>query len=286
MRHCTACGEQLVSPSQAYCTACSAPVADVSGVLAQAMLGRRATAINLNIEAVRMLRQIDAEEHAAALAGHAGHAASAAEAAAEVLGPLEEAVSRAIRAARAAETRARAARDFADECAAVSRRAQRQHRSAGEQTDALLRARAAKTVASGEEAAREGAAAALASAEAQLAGARGQAEGLEAAAQTARAAADAPPQEVPLSVWTATLGHPLILLGHENLTGEERGLVAVQAAAVAELSGEADNLRAEGAAVARSEVEAVLKTSPVVAVDQHGNAAAIWPQGTGPAGRS
>lgn len=277
-KFCTSCGEQFAASGLRHCTACGAAAAgDAGELLAQAMLGRRREAILLNIEAVRMLRQLDAEENAAALATRAETAATVAAGAAGRLPSLEEAVARAIRAERAADTRAREARGYAGTCAAADRRARRQHHGAAAQTEALVHARAAATVASGEEAALEGASAARAAAEAELARARQRAEQLEDAATAAQSAADAPPEVVPLSVWTALLAHPLILLGRESLSDEEAALVRLQASGVAELSGLAGQLRAEGASEKLREVAEGRVHSPVLVIGHDGAVTANLP---------
>ncbi len=70
----------------------------------------------------------------------------------------------------------------------------------------------------------------------------------------AEKAAENPPREVPPSVWTCLLGHPLQVLLLPDLGAEARALAAAQVTTLAGLAGVDAELRAEGRAALEAEL--------------------------------
>jgi hypothetical protein len=100
----------------------------------------------------------------------------------------------------------------------------------------------------------EGKTAARAEAERELAAHRARLAALEDAAAAAERDAESPPAQVPPSIWTALLAHPLQVLLLPDLGAEARAMAAAQVTTLASLSGVDAQLRAEGRAALEAEL--------------------------------
>jgi hypothetical protein len=215
--------------------------------------------------ALTVLRGFDRSQVIAAGVDAADAADAALKKAQDELPPLRVAVPQAVAAERKAQDRARAAAEYARKCAADEKKAQQGPPERA--TAALTAARDSDDVAKREKAALEGATTARVEAEKVLAAHHDKVAGLEAAALQARHVMDNPPEQVPMSAWTAITAHPLLVLGQggmDELGDEAKGAVLAQIQGASIMSGLTDATRAEGHAEGVKEADETARKRPVL----------------------
>lgn len=305
-RFCGECGTALPAPGQ-RCAACGTaaarpvpahPASPGDALLAALAAGDRgaleallatpggeaaANVIRLRAAGLASQREASAYFGAADQAAHEAALAAAVHTAREVLAAAEEEAGRRaarVKAAVAAERQAQdRARDAAEHhrTAAEAEELARGSASPQAQTEALMRASAALTVAGREQDAARAATAAREQAERDLAAAR-------AAVSTARrglAAAEdraAHPGIAPHSEYTLMVDVERCLLAGD-LSDGERALAAAAVATLARLSGADRAFIGEGRKQARDEAETAARTRPAVVGNGDGTGTAVLPIG-------
>ena len=163
-------------------------------------------------------------------------------------------MTEAIAAERAAADRLRVADDELRKAVWAEERAQRDQVGPKKQRKALTRKRDAADIVQRFRGEAEGKTAARVNADQELAAHRARLASLEDAAVAAERDAENPPAQVPPSIWTALLAHPLQVLLLPDLGAEARALAAAQVTTLASLSGVDAQLRAEGRAALEAEL--------------------------------
>ncbi|MET9071772.1 hypothetical protein ABZX95_06205 [Streptomyces sp. NPDC004232] len=207
---------------------------EVTEVLAPALL--RGEAIRLQLQAAELLDEADRVELKAQLREAAKATDAPLEAALQLEVQLVEAVEEAIQAERQAEDVAREAAENQRLAVEAERDGQHRQLSASEQTDLLMRARAAADVAARLQAAAEGAKAHRESVEQQLVAARQLVRGQEAAEETAYALWHNPPK-APTSAYTALLDGFRRLMWGQQLDKQATAVVTGLVQDAAKLTG-------------------------------------------------
>jgi hypothetical protein len=215
-------------------------------------------------DVVDKLRGFDRVQHIKGLVAAHAAAVTALDAALEGTGPLEAAAAAALAAERTAEDHAREAAAYARQCEDEAARATRDGAGAQRKTETLTTSRAAADVAAAEVAAHQAAAGAREHADTALAVHQDRVRALEDAERAARTAMENPPERVPISVQTAFVGHPVMVLAQPDLDDMATGGVRAQVLVAANLSGLAGQLRAEGRDEGREKAEQDARHRPQV----------------------
>lgn len=204
----------------------------------------RGEAIRLQLQAAEILDEADRLEFKAQLREAVLQLDAPFEAALQEEERLVQAVEEGIQAERQAEDEARAAVENHRLAVEAERAGQHQRLTASEQTELLMRARAAADVATRFQAAAEGATAHRQRLEGQLAAARQRVRECEAASQAASTLAANPPL-VPVSPATALLDGFRRLMYGQQLDEQARALVAEMIGAAAGMTGVARQIQAK-----------------------------------------
>lgn len=238
---CTECGLELPAPGEP-CPSC--PQLD----------DRRRAVVARYQNQLAELRDVDAQENAAALREAAGRARALVTPVKATVKTAELAVTAAIEAERAAADRLRGAETHLRKVTRAEVKARRDGAGVEKLTEALMRMRAAADVTGEVRSAAQHATAARQAAEQVRDQHLARLAVLEDEAVAAERAAASPPEHVPPSVWTCLLANPLSLLLQSDLGTEGRALAGAQIASLAKLAGVAAELRAEGYAQAEAEL--------------------------------
>lgn len=213
----------------------------------------RGQAAQLILQAAEKLDQADALEHHGRLKAALAACVQPRQQAHAAVEQLKQAVKNSITAERAAEDRARDAAEHHRLAVDAERQAHTTHAAPDVQTDRLLRMRAAADVAAREQAAAEGAHTVRIQAEKGLTEARAHARRMEEV-EAAAAKALGNPGVAPVSGVTALTDGLRRLYQGGRLDADAEAVARGELAKLAERTGVARQLRAEGAAQLREEL--------------------------------